>query len=163
MSSTYVHYSSSPGSLPSDYGLISRYNQHKGRPHREDNEENHTHNEEHATMDHDAAFRARDTLRKPQSSFSYGSTPHKPATAPGINPRLASRSRERLAETEPLLGHIPRIEEDGDFNNDNKDDDLDRAVWLNEVSKHCIYCLGPALTTLGQLWILCKYTAPVFG
>ncbi|KIJ51532.1 hypothetical protein M422DRAFT_26940 [Sphaerobolus stellatus SS14] len=141
MSSTYVHYSSSPGSIPSDYGLISRYNQHKGQTHDNDEENN----EHHANIDYDAAFHAQDALRKPRSSFSYGTMPHKSSTSGGTNPHLASRSHERLTESEPLLGRIPRIEEDGDFNGDNKDMPIDRAAWLNE------------------LWVLCKYTAPVFG
>jgi len=136
MSSTYVHYGSSPGSIPSDFGLISRYNQHKGHPH----EENENANESNATIDEEGGFQAHDALRRPRSSFSYGTTSHTPTIAGGINTRLGSRSRERLNETEPLLGQIPVIEEDGDYSNNDKEPALDRSVWLSEVSKHCIYC-----------------------
>lgn len=156
MSSTYVHYSSSPGSLPADYGLIARYQQNRDTHDSHDHHNEHTNPREALLNDHDIneeeSFQAHDVLYRRRNSFAYGTLPHRPSNL-NINPNLKfsldSPDAATLTETEPLLGHIPRIPEETDS---TSHEGLD--VWWNEVrspkhiAKTKIKPFSPALDSL---------------
>ncbi|KAF8525863.1 MATE efflux family protein [Hysterangium stoloniferum] len=129
MSSTYIHYSSTPGSVPADYGLIARHEQHNNS---EEYENEHGNLMKNYINEDDGSSLPR--INERPAKVSYGSAPYA-STKPQLG---ALASSNEILEREPLLGQIPRIPEEG-YN--TRED----AVWWAEF------------------WILCKYTAPVFG
>ncbi|KAF8531340.1 mate-domain-containing protein [Gautieria morchelliformis] len=146
MSSTYVHYSSTSGSLPSDYGLLARYRQHNGDNNEdEENNENARINAHHADshVTADTNFQAHGLLNTRRDTLAIGPPYHQPSEVkmrgdPSSWPANANRERE------PLLGQIPRINED-EIPTPNGTDGTELAIWWSEF------------------WILSKYTWPVFG
>ncbi|GJJ08326.1 hypothetical protein Clacol_002537 [Clathrus columnatus] len=121
MSSTYLHYSSSPSSLPFDYGLVARYRQHN----QIHDIPSHDH-ENDPGLNEDASFQAHDILNRRRNSFAYGTIPHK--FSHPIIQTTKYPSSETLSEAEPLLGRIPRIPEETP---DTPASEV--AIWRNEA------------------------------
>ena len=135
MSSTYLHYSSTSGSLPSDYGLLSRYRQHKKDNNQdieaENNENTDGHNVDDQIKTDETNFQTHNLYNRRRSSFSFGSPPHEPSGAK-MQQEPVRRAVAAWSEREPLLGRIPRINEEENQSSKHVNN-AEIAVWWNEV------------------------------
>ena len=133
MSYTYAHYQASASSIPTDYGLISRYAAaHPDRVHDEHNEDGEPDSESTLLGPEDALNRRRASFQRHTTIPAMTSVP-KPFTE---------------SETTPLLGTnppVPRIIEEGDIPEEGKPEPGLTATYWEEIK------------------ILIKYTLPVYG
>lgn len=158
MSSTYVHYSTGPSSLPSDYALLSRYASSRNRIDEDlstdhETDDNSDHYEHHERRHITKGVRRGSLPTEPTHpvNSSQLSLPLAPPVAIVGQWATSNLNIHIPSENTPLLGHpVPRIEEE----------DYAELSDVEGTQQQSSYSLS---ANWDEIKTLLKYTLPVYG